>query len=229
MSLGGNGGNDGFTINRGSYRLQDTLWSGRESAYLGQNYVSHGFKLNNGSQDTFILPKVANRNGVYHSRREVTDIEAHKLYNPHMWRTELEATYGKENVTSSTLQRPGTRGYYLAGTKDIKSGIVYDIRSNPDFTSVMTYEAFLQPKEFYNKSRTYHMRAATRKLRTDIQSGNVDATKFTNTQLIDIIRGKAKIENYTWHHDQQARRMQLIDSDDHNKAPHSGSISLMEK
>ncbi|AIK95501.1 hypothetical protein ID47_00110 [Candidatus Paracaedibacter acanthamoebae] len=70
------------------------------------------------------------------------------------------------------------------------------------------------------------MRASTRNLRADIQSGTINATTFTLEQLAAINAGKAKIPGMTWHHDQQARRMQLIPTKIHKEVPHIGSTSL---
>ncbi|WP_075261227.1 HNH endonuclease [Candidatus Odyssella thessalonicensis] len=67
-----------------------------------------------------------------------------------------------------------------------------------------------------------------RALRNDINVGKIDASIFTLEQLSAINGGKAKIPELTWHHDQQARRMQLVNTRTHNNTHHTGSISLLE-
>ncbi len=160
-----------------------------------------------------------------------TGIQPHsqELYNPHAWRQYFETTYGSGNVSSSTLQRLGTRGYKMAGQQHSSSKVVYDSRGNPDFTPHMTYETFVSPEQFYQKKPSSHMRAATRNLRSDIEAGKVDISKFSREQQDAIKSGKAQIPGFTWHHDQQARRMQLIDSEKHAITHHTGSVASLAK
>jgi hypothetical protein len=148
------------------------------------------------------------------------------VYNPHQWRQHLESQYGAENVSSSTLPKQGSQGSKMAGQQHKKSEIVYDQRGNPDFSKHMKYETYLTVEQFYGKKSASHMRAATRSLRKDIKMGKVDATNFTLDQLSAINSGKAQIPGMTWHHDQQARRMQLVSQTKHQQTPHSGSVSL---
>ncbi|WP_075261226.1 HNH endonuclease [Candidatus Odyssella thessalonicensis] len=114
----------------------------------------------------------------------------------------------------------------MAGQRHEKSDIVYDSRGNPDFTPVMKYETFIKSEQFYGKSRVDHMEAATMNLWQDIISGKVSASIFTHRQLKDIELGKSKIKDLTWHHDQQARRMQLVKESEHKKTGHTGSVGL---
>ena len=75
--------------------------------------------------------------------------------------------------------------------------------------------------------RNAEMRAATRQLRDDIESGKVDASQFTKKQLEDIKNGKQSIDGYTWHHNAQSspNNMQLVPRDIH-KIPHTGEGSM---
>ncbi|MBX3457830.1 MAG: HNH endonuclease [Candidatus Paracaedibacteraceae bacterium] len=147
-------------------------------------------------------------------------------YNPQAWQSYLQEQYGSKNVWSSTFQAKGTPGSRMAGMRNAKSGVTYDARGNPDFTEFMKYETMLSPREFYGLKSRDHMRFATQQLRSDIQAGRVDASKFNSHQMAQINAGKAKINGFTWHHDQQARRMQLVREDKHSDTSHTGSASL---
>ena len=77
--------------------------------------------------------------------------------------------------------------------------------------------------------RAAEMRAATRQLRDDIESGKVDASQFTEQQLNDIKSGKQSIDGYTWHHNGQSapNNMQLVPDKIHNEqVPHTGEGSM---
>ncbi len=74
------------------------------------------------------------------------------------------------------------------------------------------------------------MRAATRNLRDAINTGKVDASQFTTTQLTAINKGLPNIPDYTWHHNAQSapNNMQLIPFDIHNETKHIGEAALSE-
>ena len=77
--------------------------------------------------------------------------------------------------------------------------------------------------------RSAEMRATTRQLREDIESGKVDASQFTPKQLEQIRSGAEKIKDYTWHHNAQSspNNMQLVPEKIHNEqVPHTGEGSL---
>ena len=80
--------------------------------------------------------------------------------------------------------------------------------------------------------RSAEMRAATRQLRDDIESGKVDDSQFTKEQLKYIKKGSDKIPDYTWHHNAKSapNNMQLVPSKIHNVkeggVPHTGEGSM---
>lgn len=49
--------------------------------------------------------------------------------------------------------------------------------------------------------------------------------KFTKNELKDIEKGKTP-RNHTWHHHQDRGKMQLVDSEDHKAAKHTGGIAI---
>ncbi|BFU60555.1 hypothetical protein HEMROJRC1_08080 [Rodentibacter sp. JRC1] len=63
---------------------------------------------------------------------------------------------------------------------------------------------------------------ASRDLANAINNGYVSKNKFTPSQLEAIYRGESKIPGFTWHHNQDTGKMQLIDSDIHKNTGHIG-------
>ncbi|WP_242476444.1 HNH endonuclease, partial [Bacillus cereus] len=55
----------------------------------------------------------------------------------------------------------------------------------------------------------------TAELKGKIESGEISKELFTPEQLSDIMKGKAKIKDLTWHHHQIPGKMQLVNSDVH--------------
>lgn len=120
----------------------------------------------------------------------------------------------------------GAPNVKLAGSEKIlESGdrIVFDNRGFPIFDDVAEFETriTLTPGK-----ADADMRAATRKLREEINSGRIDADGFSAEQLKAIQGGKERIPGLTWHHHQDRGRMQLIDRDIHGEVKHIGSVGL---
>ncbi|MFZ6757921.1 HNH endonuclease [Undibacterium sp. Ji50W] len=70
------------------------------------------------------------------------------------------------------------------------------------------------------------MKMATRNLRDMIGEGIVLPDKFAAAQLKAIQRGSERIPDYTWHHHQDTRRMQLVPEKIHGTARHVGWESM---
>lgn len=75
-------------------------------------------------------------------------------------------------------------------------------------------------------SRPADLRAATRHLRDMIDSGTVSESAFTQIQLREIRGGRGKISGYTWHHHQDAGRMQLVPEQIHKNVKHIGGFGM---
>ena len=175
------------------------------------------------------------------------------VYDPQAIKAHLETKYGKQHVNSSTIpdepkQASSSRADVRIGDDGSKSvrvstpagnskHIPYDTRVLPIFDDVAVYTTTIKkPANAASLSekarRSAEMRAATRQLRDDIDSGKVDAGLFTQDQLNDIAKGKAEIKNLTWHHNAQSspKNMQLVPRNIHNAneggIPHSGEGSM---
>ena len=52
------------------------------------------------------------------------------------------------------------------------------------------------------------------------------AKQFTTEQLEQIRKGEARIKGYTWHHDAECGKMQLVKSDVHMLNRHTGGKAI---
>jgi|GEM_PF-3559983 len=96
-----------------------------------------------------------------------------------------------------------------------------------DFTPVQVYECTLHSQLYY-RNNNYQFVECTLELRDYLRSHpNSDLISyFDDEQLSAITRGHDNIPCYTWHHDVQAGRMQLIPTSIHNSCPHEGGQSI---
>ena len=81
-------------------------------------------------------------------------------------------------------------------------------------------------KKLKNMSSDKQKRVATRVLCEQILSGEVNKEQFTRVELLNILQGKARIGDYTWHHHQDVGRMQLVPTEIHRKVWHIGGRKL---
>jgi filamentous hemagglutinin len=134
----------------------------------------------------------------------------------------LENRYGASNVTSTTIPPIDASNAGLAGARH-SSGIVFDARGLPIFDDVALFDTKIAAGSFRAASYRGQMRMATRELRAAIARGEVRASQFTAKQLRQIRGGRAKIDNFTWHHHQDFGRMQLVPTDTHSATAHVGN------
>ncbi|TWT29630.1 HNH endonuclease [Blastopirellula retiformator] len=110
---------------------------------------------------------------------------------------------------------------HLAGKTHPVTGVPFDQDGFPVFQS--NGNATL-PKDLIGSkiSDTKQFQEATRQLWDQIKDNPARQRLFTTEQLQQIKRGKAKISNFTWHHHQDGKTMQLVDEWTHSKTGHSG-------
>lgn len=174
-------------------------------------------------------------------------------YRPQEVRSDLEATHGVGNVTSTTVpakppmtvnSNPSKGVYVITDASTGKVGavrvqytdpstgqtrtanIAYDQRNLPIMDNVSKFTTNINTGLSYDAQ----MRQATRDLRTEIQAGRVSSSQFRQDQLDAINRGDGKIPDYTWHHNAQSapNSMQLVPTDIHNVIRHIGQGSLSQ-
>ncbi|EJV84261.1 hypothetical protein IG3_02682 [Bacillus cereus HuA2-1] len=113
----------------------------------------------------------------------------------------------------------------LAGNKHPVTGIPYDLDGFPIFKPVS--EIKLKEAEF-KKSRPTHDRICSKALYEQIRKDPKLAAKFTEEE-IELFKLGEVPENYTWHHHQEAGRMQLVDYETHRKTGHTGGYKIWGK
>jgi filamentous hemagglutinin len=176
------------------------------------------------------------------------------IYDPKAAEEYLNDKYGAENVSSTTLpknaqQASSDRPDVIVGDDGAKSVqivqedgtikyIPYDNRDLPIFDDVSKYTTNIKKPDGYENMtpkarRAAEMRAATRQLREDINSGKVDVSQFTEKQINAINKGKDKVPGLTWHHNAQSspNNIQLVPENIHNTkdgkgVPHTGEGSM---
>lgn len=147
-------------------------------------------------------------------------------YNSRTIRAELEAKYGRGNVTSTTVPPANAPNVRYAGRKHPDSGVVFDNKGFPIFDDIAKYDTRLDQKTFYATDRIGQMRMATRDLREQINSGKISRSQFSPEQLKAIQSGRSKIPELTWHHHQDRGRMQLVPEERHDAARHIGGDAM---
>nr|VVV06326.1 hypothetical protein AW0309160_03816 [Aliivibrio wodanis] len=81
------------------------------------------------------------------------------------------------------------------------------------------------PTENLGDSDSKQFRICNEKLCEEFESGKLDCSKFSDRQL-DQIKNGDKPEGFTWHHHQETGKMQLIDTETHDKTGHTGGKSV---
>ena len=120
-------------------------------------------------------------------------------YNSRTIRAELEAKYGRGNVTSTTVPPANAPNVRYAGRKHPDSGVVFDHKGFPIFDDIAKYDTRLDQNAFYATDRRGQMRMATRDLREQINSGKISRSQFSPEQLKAIQSGMSKIPDHSWH------------------------------
>jgi hypothetical protein len=107
----------------------------------------------------------------------------------------------------------------------ITQRVTFDQRGFPIFDPYVKLETRISG-DLSSMSREAHMRAATKQLHTDIQTGRIDRKLFSDSEFLDIEKWKPKFGDFTWHHHQDTGRMQLVPTDIHKWVGHIGGFEM---
>jgi len=88
----------------------------------------------------------------------------------------------------------------------------------PSFDS--TFDAQLEP-ELYEATDKNQFKECNNQLKEEMQNNPDLDSKFTSEQKEQILDGETP-DGYTWHHDAEKGKMELVDSDIHAKTGHTG-------
>ena len=152
-------------------------------------------------------------------------------YDPRTIESMLKVNNPVAEITSTTVPDLTKPNVKLAGTfkeaiiNDQPVRINFDERGFPIFDKHVKYETRISGN-LSEMSMDAHMRAATRQLRADIETGVVQGNMFNDNQMKQIMSGFDKIDGYTWHHHQDVGRMQLLPEELNKKFGHVGGNDL---
>ncbi|HDR7393897.1 TPA: HNH endonuclease [Bacillus toyonensis] len=130
-------------------------------------------------------------------------------------------TYEGPNGPKTIRLRKGE----LAGDKHPVTGVPYDAEGFPIFEA--KGEVTLKEKDF-KRSRKTHDRICNKDLYEQIMKNPELASKFTETEIETLKRGKTP-ENHTWHHHQDTGKMELVDYEIHKDTGHTGGYRIWGK
>ena len=82
------------------------------------------------------------------------------------------------------------------------------------------------PRSLWNASDAEQFKYCTEKLKQRIENEPEFAKKFTPRQIEQIKAGAPRISGLTWHHNELPGRMQLVNSETHEKCRHTGGRSV---
>lgn len=92
----------------------------------------------------------------------------------------------------------------------------------PEFESV--YDAQL-PEDLYQATDKEQFAECNKQLKESVEKDPELAKKFTPEQLEQIKNGDTP-DGYTWHHNEETGKMQLVESDTHAKTGHTGGKTI---
>jgi hypothetical protein len=132
---------------------------------------------------------------------------------------------GPKNTPETKKPEVKIRNRHLAGKKHPKTDVPFDDDGFPTFESSHDVEI---PKELNSPdvTDTAQFKHATNDLKQTLDENPVLKSNFTDEQLKAIEKGNAKIPDYTWHHHQGGKTLQLVDQTLHSKTGHTGGRAV---
>jgi hypothetical protein len=128
------------------------------------------------------------------------------------------------------IERVPTRNQDLEGKKHPETGVPFVVKvvENsegelvevvvPEFNSV--FDAQL-PEKLFEATDNEQFTECNRQLKEAVQKDPELAAQFTDEQLQQIMNGDTP-DGYTWHHDAEKGKMQLVDAKTHAQTGHTG-------
>jgi hypothetical protein len=123
-----------------------------------------------------------------------------------------------------------TRNDYLEGKEHPVTGIPYEIDTLrdgkegvfPKFSPIVEVQL---PEELHQETDSNQFKACNKDLKEQINNNSELKSKFSPEQIEQIENGRNP-SGYTWHHHQQDGKMQLVETDIHDKSAHTGGKAL---
>lgn len=140
----------------------------------------------------------------------------------------------KEAGEGTSIERIPTRNEQLEGQSHPETDVpfVTKIVENaegemievvvPEFDSVFDVQL---PDDMLQASDSTQFGECNKQLKEAIEKNPELAERFTDEQLEQIMDGETP-DGYTWHHDAEKGKMQLVDTEIHTKTGHTGGKSI---
>ena len=109
---------------------------------------------------------------------------------------------------------------FVTKTIDVDGKEIHTIA--PEFES--PFETIL-PDELLKASDKEQFKLCNQRLKEAVERDEHLRRQFTPEQLEQIENGETP-DGYTWHHDAEVGKMQLVDSEEHQKTGHTGGRSI---
>lgn len=145
----------------------------------------------------------------------------------------LTDTHANGKAENNEVNRIKCRNSELEGKTHPETGVPFTRRQVevdgkqfevivPEFDS--TFDAEL-PKEMYDASDREQFKECNKQLKEAVENDKDLCSKFDEEQLEQIRNGETP-DGYTWHHDAEPGKMQLVDTETHQKTGHTGGRSI---
>lgn len=144
----------------------------------------------------------------------------------------LEKT--SSNETEKNSYEIHTRNESLEGDRHPITGVPFERRTvqdneGNDVTGVFPvfdseYDSYL-PENLYQSTDKEQFSDCNKQLKDAIENDPEFAKKFSSEQL-EQIKNFDTPDGYTWHHNEETGKMQLVDSDIHAKTGHTGGKTI---
>ncbi len=146
-----------------------------------------------------------------------------------------EAEHGKQHIDNaeSLPEKIKCRNEDLEGQKHQETGVPFERKQVevdgkqyevvvPEFES--SFEAQL-PENMYEATDREQFKECNSQLKNEVATNKDFREQFDDDQLEQIENGDTP-DGYTWHHDAEAGKMQLVDTETHQKTGHTGGRSI---
>ena len=156
------------------------------------------------------------------------DSEVNKHYNDYIGNSEQKA-----DNTESSVEKIRCRNENLAGQEHPETGVLFERQHVevdgkqyevvvPEFES--SYDIQL-PEYMYEATDCEQFKECNSQLRNEVAINKNLREQFDDEQLEQIENGDTP-DGYTWHHDAEAGKMQLVNTETHQKTGHTGGRSI---
>ncbi|MDD2507559.1 MAG: HNH endonuclease [Aliarcobacter skirrowii] len=155
------------------------------------------------------LLKSSENFGISGDKSEINNIEQEVEDGSKKIKTRNEDLEGREHPVTGVPYEKDT-------LRDGREGVF------PKFPSIAEVQL---PEELYQETDAKQFRACNEDLKEQIKNNPELRAKFTPEQIEQIENGRTP-SGYTWHHHQQDGKMQLVETEVHDKSGHTGGKVL---